>query len=107
MAFYGSAKVVWLPLCIIFFLHLTPSCYSQVYPYANYSVRQGLVNSNVYAITQDKAGFMWFGTENGLSRFDGISFQNYTLAKLGLTSYISSLTTTEDGKIILGSGSSG
>ncbi|MDQ3049970.1 MAG: histidine kinase, partial [Bacteroidota bacterium] len=41
------------------------------------------------------------------SRFDGISFQNYTLAKLGLTSYISSLTTTEDGKIILGSGSSG
>ncbi len=107
MAFYGNEKVLVRTLFAFFFICLTHHCYPQVYPYVNYSVRQGLVNSNVYAITQDETGFMWFGTENGLSRFDGISFQNYTLAELGLTSFISSLTTTHDGKLIFGSGSSG
>jgi len=83
------------------------SGYSQVYPYLNYSVRQGLVNSNVYAMTQDPTGYIWLGTENGLSRFDGINFKNYTLEKLGLKSYISSMVATEDGKIIFGSSGSG
>src|SRR5689334_22757163 len=35
------------------------------------SVEQGLSQSTVQAILQDHAGFIWFGTEEGLNRYDG------------------------------------
>lgn len=36
---------------------------------------QGLISNRILSITQDKCGFMWFGTDNGLCRYDGISFE--------------------------------
>jgi signal transduction histidine kinase/ligand-binding sensor domain-containing protein/CheY-like chemotaxis protein/AraC-like DNA-binding protein len=41
---------------------------------------QGLVSNKVHCIAQDSSGFMWIGTENGLSRFDGYSFLSFSLA---------------------------
>jgi diguanylate cyclase (GGDEF)-like protein/PAS domain S-box-containing protein len=38
------------------------------------SVEHGLSQSTVQAIVQDHLGFMWFGTEEGLNRFDGYTF---------------------------------
>jgi diguanylate cyclase (GGDEF)-like protein len=38
---------------------------------------QGLGNLNIDALAQDRAGFLWVGTENGLYRFDGFRFQRY------------------------------
>jgi signal transduction histidine kinase/ligand-binding sensor domain-containing protein/ActR/RegA family two-component response regulator len=37
----------------------------------------GLSQSNVQAIIKDKYGFMWFGTRDGLNRYDGYSFKIY------------------------------
>jgi len=37
----------------------------------------GLSNSNVFGITQDNQGFIWFATEDGLNRFDGKSIVTY------------------------------
>ena len=37
----------------------------------------GLSSSNVRKIIQDKYGFLWFATQEGLSRFDGKKFINY------------------------------
>jgi len=41
------------------------------------SVEKGLSQSTVYAIIQDHRGFMWFGTQNGLNRFDGYEVEVY------------------------------
>ncbi|MHB8054008.1 MAG: two-component regulator propeller domain-containing protein [Candidatus Aminicenantales bacterium] len=39
------------------------------------SIEQGLSQSSVVAIQQDRRGFLWFGTENGLNRYDGYTFR--------------------------------
>lgn len=41
------------------------------------SVFDGLVSNEVTCVLQDSEGFVWFGTKNGLSRYDGYQFQNY------------------------------
>ncbi len=41
------------------------------------SVEQGLSQSSVLCILQDRDGFIWLGTEDGLNRYDGYSFVHY------------------------------
>jgi ligand-binding sensor domain-containing protein len=53
---------------------------AQEYSYVNYNTRDGLAGSVVYCMLQDHDGFIWFGTESGLSRFDGTRFTNFTMA---------------------------
>ncbi len=43
--------------------------------FRNYTNKDGLSNNTVYCSLQDKKGFMWFGTDEGLNRFDGYTFQ--------------------------------
>ncbi len=64
-------------LLFIFFL-LPISAIAQTYFFENYSVKEGLGQSNVYDIYQDDNGFLWLGTASGISKFDGHSFINYT-----------------------------
>ena len=40
-------------------------------------IEQGLSNNYVVSITQDKQGFLWFATEEGLNKFDGTRFITY------------------------------
>ena len=39
---------------------------------------EGLANNRVTAVYEDRVGTIWFGTESGLSRYDGKSFRNFT-----------------------------
>ena len=45
-----------------------------------YTAKDGLPCTFVYCASQDKLGYLWIGTPNGLSRFDGENFTNYGLA---------------------------
>jgi ligand-binding sensor domain-containing protein len=42
-----------------------------------WTVDQGLVSSQVYQVLQDREGFLWCATGNGISRFDGTRFANF------------------------------
>jgi ligand-binding sensor domain-containing protein/signal transduction histidine kinase len=39
--------------------------------FERYGPEQGLSQSHVFSVAQDKTGFLWFGTDDGLNRFDG------------------------------------
>ncbi|HCW09324.1 MAG TPA: hypothetical protein DGG95_18365 [Cytophagales bacterium] len=45
--------------------------WSQSNPYQHFTVAEGLPSSEVYYVFQDKKGFIWFATDNGVVRFDG------------------------------------
>ncbi|MCF8379796.1 MAG: response regulator [Bacteroidales bacterium] len=57
--------------------------------FRNYKIEDGLSQSSVFAITQDGDGFMWFGTRNGLNRFDSRRFKVYRNIKGDSTSLAS------------------
>lgn len=43
--------------------------------YRTYQTEHGLSHNSVWAVMQDSRGFVWFGTNDGLNRFDGVSFK--------------------------------
>ncbi len=53
------------------------STFSQEYSFRRYTPADGLAADDVHDIMQDSYGFLWIGTGNGLSRFDGKTFKNY------------------------------
>ena len=47
----------------------------QSHYFRHYQVENGLSNNAVICCIQDKKGFLWFGTKDGLDRFDGYTFK--------------------------------
>ena len=70
-------KIILLPGLLIL-LSIPHVSFAQEYSYTHYDISDGLAGSTVYCITQDKDGFIWAGTETGVSRFDGTHFRNFT-----------------------------
>lgn len=67
-------------LCLWFLL--APPAVAQEFllrntPVVQYEVDDGLPGSVVYDVAQDHQGYIWIGTDAGLSRFDGHTFVNY------------------------------
>lgn len=50
---------------------------AQQYEFRSLDTSDGLAGSRVNCITKDRSGFIWFGTDAGLSRFDGFRFHNF------------------------------
>jgi ligand-binding sensor domain-containing protein/signal transduction histidine kinase/DNA-binding response OmpR family regulator len=73
---------------------------------SHFSAKDGLSQSNITCILQDRRGFLWFGTFNGLNRFDGYSFQSFHYQPGSSNSlshnYISSLIEDRNGVIWIG-----
>ena len=71
---------LFLKLGLIFLLevhYLQAFSQSGGYRFDHLGIEQGLSQSSVICIMQDSRGFMWFGTEDGLNRYDGYTFKVY------------------------------
>jgi signal transduction histidine kinase/ligand-binding sensor domain-containing protein len=53
-------------------------------PFTHWTPEQGLSQASVWAIAQDRQGFLWFGTESGLNRFDGQEIRVFGQGEPGL-----------------------
>lgn len=54
--------------------------------YTSYTVDNGLTQNSVWDVYQDYKGFMWFGTADGINRFDGYKMYHYRPIDLDTTS---------------------
>lgn len=63
---------------ILQLLIFASATFAQRYGFAVYNVDQGLPQSTVNDIFQGKQGYMWFATLDGISKFDGTKFQNFS-----------------------------
>lgn len=101
---------MWLLLLLVgtAWLSLPVDLSAQVDPitFRHLSTRDGLSEDAVKAILQDQDGYMWFGTENGLNRYDGYTFTLYTRDHNDTTSlshsHITALHESSDGALWVG-----
>jgi ligand-binding sensor domain-containing protein/signal transduction histidine kinase len=72
-----------------------------------YDVADGLAHSGVRCIHQDSKGYLWVGTQEGLSRFDGYGFTNYG-PRDGLGHpYVNAIAEDRQGRLWLGTNGGG
>src|SRR5436190_14056609 len=76
---------------------------AQRYSFKYYGQESGLGSLDILALLQDRTGFIWVGTANGLYRYDGRHFHMFTKAD-GLPSmHVTTLAETADGTLWVGS----
>lgn len=79
---YSNSRVRANPVVhklLLLFLFLFPAtAWCQEPSHIQYTVKDGLPGAVIYHALQDKNGFIWFATNQGVSRFDGRTFKNYS-----------------------------
>ncbi len=97
MAFIRSMRMTTLVMLVAVL-----SALAQTHPisFRHLTINDGLSQNAVFALLQDRKGFMWFGTKDGLNRYDGYSFTVYQHDAFDSTSLSSSYVTAlfEDSK---------
>lgn len=100
-------KRLWFLWLLIGFSSL--SIFAKEFYFKKYQVEKGLSHNTVWCILQDSYGFMWFGTNDGLNRFDGKKFKVFRnetqdLSSLGNNS-VQTLFENDDRNIWVGTSS--
>jgi len=91
-----------LLLIIILSIFSIHSSLSQQYYSRNYTINNGLPDNGINDIYKDTRGFLWLGTNAGLSRFDGKEFKTFT-SRNGLAGdKIASITENNEGQLWVG-----
>jgi ligand-binding sensor domain-containing protein/signal transduction histidine kinase len=70
-------KLIILSILNLFFLYAGAWAQVKDLRFKNVGVQEGLSHEKVYCTLQDSKGYMWFGTRNGLSLYDGYNFTVY------------------------------
>ena len=74
---YSQLNVILLSINIFIVQSQNNTDTTSKYRAINWNIQDGLASSSVFFTKKDIYGFLWIGTRNGLSRFDGCVFKNY------------------------------
>jgi signal transduction histidine kinase/DNA-binding response OmpR family regulator/ligand-binding sensor domain-containing protein len=80
-------------------LVLAPPALGQFHPVKVYTTNDGLVSNTVWQLMQDSRGFLWIGTSNGVSVYDGYTFTNYNEKNGLLYPFITGLAEDKSGAV--------
>ena len=74
--------------------------------FRSFNADSGLAHNTVLAIIQDRTGFMWFGTKDGLNRYDGSEIRTVTVRDaIPGNNYVTALCEDAEGRIWIGTDS--
>ncbi|MGH9382500.1 MAG: sensor histidine kinase [Thermoanaerobaculia bacterium] len=78
----GEPRIAWVRAgtCAAVVWIFAAAAGAQRLPLRCWGLRDGLAHAGVNAILQDALGYLWIGTGEGLSRFDGYAFRNFGIA---------------------------
>ena len=76
MSISKSVLSIIAVFCISSEIFASPLFTDSLY-YADLTIQNGLASNQIYSIYQDAKGFVWFGTSNGLCRYDGYEFVTF------------------------------
>ena len=103
----GHLTLGLLTCCLLAGPALAGEPFSKLAELAEKSWRQvdGLPHDTVYRTHETRDGYLWIGTRDGLARFDGLSFETFGRAELGLerTTRIQALAEDASGDLWIGS----
>src|SRR5215213_4657375 len=66
----------WLFLVMVFAIPKAQAQYQDI-RFKHLSVEDGISQSTIHCILEDKYGYIWFGTQDGLNKYDGYAFTVY------------------------------
>ncbi len=99
----NSIKIIVAILCLPILLSAQTD---KKFYFENISIPDGLSNTQVWDIKQDKYGFLWIGTQDGLNRYDGYNFKIYKNDPEDNSSLpnnqVQSISIDKDGNFLLG-----
>jgi len=96
-----------LMIGIVLLTGLYSSAQSGHFVFTNYTTTQGLPDNTIQSLLTDSRGFLWIGTNEGLSRFDGKNFKNFFAARkdsLLQTNFFSALYEYKKGHLVMSNG---
>ena len=90
---YISIALFCLPFAVL----------GQQYSFIQYSLKEGLAQTQVRCIQQDKQGYVWIGTLGGASKFNGNQFVNYSRTDGLINNQINCIQQLQNDQIVFGS----
>ena len=80
--------------------------FEEGFKFGHLTTNDGLSNSQIHCIIQDRYGFIWIGTDNGLNRYDGLEFSVYKYKRGEPTALrgntVNSIVELKDGHLLVG-----
>ncbi len=75
---HSFVQITYWFVLIVLIANSIPACSQlQNLKFKHFGTREGLSHSNIISMVQDTKGFMWFGTHDGLNKYDGYTFTVY------------------------------
>ena len=87
----------WKGILIFFFCFLTIRVFPQEYNLRNFNSEDGLAQPYIYSIIQDKQGYLWVGTGDGLFRYNGFIFDLFNTSDSLADNFITSAINDTEG----------